>query len=264
MTREHWHNSKNHLGFNDTAKYFENWDMGSSLPLDTSIDMRRAYYATVSYVDSLVGELIAELDRLQVRNTTIVSFCSDHGYQLGEHGIWGKDTNMDAATNVPVMISIPGRTDFRIDSFQSTEMVDLFPTLVDAAGLPSLPLCPVEGSGETPVCREGTSLMPLLHRSNTVKWKDRVFSQYPFPDCGEAKSMGYSIRTNRFLYVEWIELDKVLDGVWPSPFARELYDNEKDVQQDVNVADDPVYAKDIEVLSKQLSDGWRAALPESS
>ncbi|ELT91599.1 hypothetical protein CAPTEDRAFT_127501 [Capitella teleta] len=260
----HWHNSRDTLGYDDLIKAKKNWVINSTLPTNVAIDLRRAYYASVSYIDSLVGTLLAELDKLQLRERTIVAFLSDHGYQLGEHGIWGKDTNFEAATNAPMMLSIPGKTDKRVDSFRMTEMVDLFPTLVDAAGLPPLPQCP-QYSEETAVCTEGSSMMPLLQDSSSadpIKWKDRVFSQYPSPDIAKAEYMGYSVRTEKYLYIEWVRCKGEINGVWPQPTFKELYDIDKDINQNRNVVNDSIYANTIVELSQSLRDGWVAALPK--
>ncbi|ELU17745.1 hypothetical protein CAPTEDRAFT_189721 [Capitella teleta] len=260
----HWHNSRATLGHDDLIKLRKDWVINSTLPTNVAIDLRRAYYASVSYIDSLVGTLLAELDKLQLRERTIVAFLSDHGYQLGEHGIWGKDTNFEAATNAPMMLSIPGKTDKRVDSFRMTEMVDLFPTLVDAAGLPPLPQCS-QYSEETAVCTEGSSMMPLLQDSSSadpIKWKDRIFSQYPHPDVGEAEYMGYSVRTENYLYIEWIPCKEIIDGIWPQPTFKELYDIDKDINQNRNVANELVYANVTVELSKLLRGGWMAALPK--
>ena len=75
-------------------------------------------------------------------DSTIVSLLGDHGWQLGEHGEWCKHTNFELATHTPMMVHIPGQTDQGVTTEKLTEMVDLFPTLVDAAGLPALPVCP--------------------------------------------------------------------------------------------------------------------------
>lgn len=259
MTPMHWHNSRNTLSFSDTEKFKRSWKINSTLPRDVAIQLRRAYYASVSYVDSLIGEILAEIDALHLRENTIVVFFSDHGYQLGEHGIWGKDTNLEMATNTPMMLSIPGLTDKRIDSYKLTEFVDLFPTLVDAAGLPPLPTCP-SNSEEVPACTEGSSLMPLLRNAST-QWKDRVFSQYPHPDSGDPVYMGYSMRTEKYLYVEWVKCDEEKPDSWPNPKHVELYDISKDIYQNKNVAGYKEYENVIKTLAEQLHAGWRAALP---
>ena len=86
--------------------------------------------------------IFKELDTLGLTNNTIVSLWGDHGWQLGEHGEWTKHTNFELSTHAPMMIHIPGLTDKGIVTEKLTEFVDLFPTLVDAAWLPPIPLCP--------------------------------------------------------------------------------------------------------------------------
>ncbi len=134
-------------------------DINSTLPSNVVLDLRRAYYSTISYVDSLVGLVVSELSNLGLENNTVVSFIGDHGWQLGEHGEWCKHTNFELATHAPMMIRVPGKTDNGIVTEKLVEFVDLFPTLVEAADFSPIPLCP-EDSTNIELCREGMSLMP--------------------------------------------------------------------------------------------------------
>ena len=93
-----------------------------------------------------------------------------------------------------MMVHIPGKTDKGIATDALTEFVDLFPTLVEAAGFSPLKLCPEGKSTETILCREGTSLMPLIDDPNSKTWKTKAFSQYPREN---GKIMGYTMRTDR-------------------------------------------------------------------
>ncbi len=178
-------------------------EINDTIASSTMIDERRAYYSCVSYMDSLVGQVLDKLDELGLAKNTIISFLSDHGYHLGEHGEWGKRTNFETATHIPMMIHVPGKTDKGVTSDKLVEAVDLYPTIVDAAGLATLPLCPVHRSTETMLCREGESLMPIV-ANQSASWKTAVFSQHPrkSPRSKHSKdSMGYSIRTRHFRYV---------------------------------------------------------------
>ena len=121
--------------------------------------------------------LLQELRALGLEHNTIVSFWGDHGWQLGEHGEWTKHTNFELSVHAPMMVRIPGLTDEGVVTEELTEFVDLFPTLVDAAGLPELNICPKDSS-KTELCHEGMSLMPLMTNTSTP-WKRAVFSQYP-------------------------------------------------------------------------------------
>ncbi len=197
--------------------------MNTSMADNTVVNLRRAYYSSVSYIDSLVGQVMDKLDELGLANQTIITFLGDHGWQLGEHGEWCKQTNFELATRIPMMVHVPGKTDQGIMTDKLVEAVDLYPTIVEAAGLPPLPLCPMNRSTRTMLCREGNSLMPIITNQSDA-WKTAVFSQFPrkLPDTemnstlysnyydttdedwdleGNGKAMGYSIRTKHFRYV---------------------------------------------------------------
>ena len=146
----------------------------------------------MTWVDSQVSLVLDELDRLNKSDNTIISFFSDHGRQLGEHGEWCTHTNFDIATIAPMMIRVPGMTHAGKSTEKLTEFVDLFPTLVEAAGLPKLQICP-EDSRHVRHCSEGSSIMPLIRNPN-APWKSAVFSQYSRPTHRQ-KAMGYTIRT---------------------------------------------------------------------
>ncbi len=193
-------------------------------------ELIRGYYAATSYVDAQIGRVIDELDRTGVRDNTIVVLWGDHGYQLGEHGLWNKHTNFEVATRSPLIISAPGVTKVSKRTDALVELVDVYPTLIQLAGLPMQ-----QGL-------EGTSLVPLLH-SPKMNWKRAVFSQYP-----RGRVMGYSIRTDRYRYTEWSEQGKVPVGV-------ELYDHRVDPAENVNIANLPEKKAIIAELSRQLKLG---------
>jgi iduronate 2-sulfatase len=117
-----------------------------------------------------------------------------YGYSKRDRFNRCKNSNFEEATHAPMMIHIPGKTDHGIITEELTEFVDLFPTLVDAANLPSLQLCPKDSS-KTKVCHEGSSLMPLIQNPKPSSWKNRVFFQCKRKD----SQMGYTMRTNKLL-----------------------------------------------------------------
>ncbi len=139
------------------------------------LQFRQAYYASVSYIDASIGELLDELDRLDLSHNTIVVFWTDHGLVLGEHDRWGKIVLYDRDLHCPMMLRIPGLTDGGVTVSQLTEYVDLFPTLVEVAGLPPIMQCP-QNSANVSTCHEGASMVPLIHNPNQ-KWKKAAFSQ---------------------------------------------------------------------------------------
>ncbi|KAL4232297.1 hypothetical protein ACF0H5_009868 [Mactra antiquata] len=234
--------------------------INTTLPDTDILELRRAYYSALSWTDSLVGQVMEELKTYGFENDTIVSFWGDHGWQLGEHGEWCKHTNFELATHAPMMVHIPGMTDNGIVTEQLTEYVDLFPTLVEAAELEPMPLCP-ENSSEIELCREGTSLIPLIKNPKGL-WKDAAFSQYP-RTANRTKVMGYTMRTNRYRYTEWVKFSYApkYKPDWDTVFGVELYDHGSDPEENRNVAYDSTYAALRIDLSVKLHAGWRAAIP---
>ena len=251
------------IGYNDIKSLHRGGKINSTLPDSTVIDLRRAYYSALSFTDSLVGEVLAELDALGLSNSTIVSFWGDHGWQLGEHGEWEKETNFELATHAPMMIHIPGMTDEGIVTERLTEFVDLFPTLAEAAGLPSVPLCP-QNSSLIKVCSEGVSLMPLM-KDPQREWKKAAFSQHiRWTDGHKTVVMGYTIRTEKYRYTEWPlfhEGPTIYGPDWSKLYGTELYDHQIDPEENVNRADMSEYKEIKADLSKQLRVGWRKAMP---
>ncbi len=219
----------------------EAYDLPRDGPLtpEQQLQLRRGYYACISYVDAQVGRLLEELARLGLEDNTIVAVVGDHGFHLGEHGLWGKLTNFETATRVPLIISAPhrfaggGKTDALV------ELVDLYPTLAELAGLP------------LPSHLEGSSAVPLFNAPER-RWKQAAFSQYPRPGL-----MGYSLRTDRYRFTRWQALENPAsaDGV-------ELYDHSRDPGENVNLAGDPRYGALVQELAGQLQRGWRPARPE--
>jgi len=245
----------------DIAKLHANGAINSTLPDVVVLNLRRAYYSAITYVDSLIGEILAELKNLGLEKNTIVSFWGDHGWQLGEHGEWCKHTNFELATHAPMMVHIPGVTDAGVVTEQLTEYVDLFPTLVDAAGLPPLPVCPLDSSS-IEVCTEGSSLLPLITEVNTTAWKQYAFSQYPRAN---NRIMGYSIRSSRYRYTEWVDFDnKNYTPEWKAVKGVELYDHVVDPEENYNHANDRAYVYVRAKLSGALHDGWRKAIPQNA
>ena len=175
------------------------------------------YYASTSYMDAQVGRVIDELDRLKLQGDTMIVFWSDHGYHLGDHGIWTKHTNYEQATRIPLLIVAQGVTQPNTVTSQLTESVDLYPTLAELAGLP-------KPGGPQPI--DGLSLAPVL-RDPKARIRDHVFHAYP-----NAK-LGRAIRTDRYRLVEW-----KTPGANPESAELELYDYETDPQETRNVVRD--------------------------
>ena len=179
----------------------------------------QAYYATVSFVDAQVGRLLAALDRLELRDDTIVVFWSDHGYHLGEHnGVWQKRTLFEQGARAPLIIRAPGQEGNGQASPRIVEFVDIYPTLVDLAGQ------------SIPAGLAGQSLKPLL-QDPIAAWDSYAITQVMRPaDSRLAEPvMGCSIRTDRWRFSEWGE----------GKFGVELYDHHSDPMEFNNLAVNP-------------------------
>ena len=205
--------------------------------------MVHGYWAATSYVDALVGQLLDTLDRLQLRERTVVILWGDHGWQLGEHGLWCKHTNYEVATRVPLIISVPGTASPGAKSPALVEFVDIFPSLCEACDLP------------TPEGLEGLSFLPLVEEP-TRPWKSAAFHLYPRTIPGHGRGMGRAIRTATHRLVEW-KANK--DGY----VEYELYDYVTDPLESMNVANDARYASIRARLIEQLHAGPDAALPDA-
>jgi iduronate 2-sulfatase len=215
-------------------------------------ELKHGYYASVSYVDAQIGRLMSELERLGLKENTIVVLWGDHGWKLGEHNGWCKMGNYEIDTRVPMIFSGAGVKAKGKASNALTEFVDIYPTLCEMAGF------------EIPGNLEGTSMVPLLEQPD-MQWKTAAFSQYLLGRFGPAQTrkherMGYTIRTDQFRYVEWYSWEK--GNKEPGALLdRELFDHSVDPMENRNVAGEVRYKKTVEKLSEQLKNGWRGAKP---
>jgi arylsulfatase A-like enzyme len=202
--------------------------------------LKHAYFAGVSYTDAQVGKVMAELDRLGLSKNTIVILWGDHGWKLGEHASWGKHSNVENDTNAPLIISVPGMKNAGTHSKALVEFVDMYPTLSELAGIP------------LPANLEGTSFRPLLDNPDRA-WKTAAFSQYPRPG-KTANLMGYSMRTDRYRFTVWEDLnaDRKVDSI-------ELYDHKLDPQENINISGLPANAALVAELMTQYRAGWKGA-----
>lgn len=183
----------------------------------------QSYQASVSFMDAQCGLVLDELGKLGLADNTIVVFLSDHGYHLGEHGLWQKMTLFEESTRVPLIIAAPGMPASGKTTAGIAELIDVYPTLADLCGLPA------------PKDLEGTTLRPLLEDPGRA-WDKHAFSQAIHgpqggrADTGKgaATAVGRSVRTDRYRYTEWNE---GRDGI-------ELYDHRQDPLEHKNLAKD--------------------------
>lgn len=259
-------------------------DIPKDGPLPEEIVRRliHGYLACTSYIDAQIGRLLDELENNGLTQNTIVVFWGDHGWQLGEHGLWGKASNFELAARVPLIVAAPYQKSRGSRCSALVELVDVYPTLCELAGLP------------LPAHLEGDSFAPLLDNPNR-EWKKAAFTQFPCPalrewaglpldsymshlfqslltkvekqiretlpsdysleDCRQ-HLMGYTMRTDRYRLVVWCD-----DRNRSRPLAVELYDHARDPQENANVAGSPEYAAVVSELMEHWRKGWIFARP---
>jgi len=181
-------------------------------------ETKRAYYATISFMDAQVGRLLDALDRLDLASRTIVVFVSDHGYLLGEHGTWFKNFPWEDAARAPLIVAGPGVAAGGAAG-RPVELLDLYPTLADLAGLVA------------PAGYDGASLRPLLVNPRAT-WDRPAFTQ--------SVDNARSVRNERFRYIEWGDGRTV------------LYDHDADPHEATNVIANPAHAATVARMKMQL------------
>lgn len=247
--------------------------------------LKQAYLACVSYVDAQVGRMLDALEETGIKDNTIIILWSDHGWHLGDMGYWGKATNYEVSTRVPLIISTPDMPTKNKGTHTDAlvELVDIYPTLSDLADI------------EFPEFVEGTSFAPLIEDPN-IPWKKAAFSVFPTPalrewgaypirpvmrdtyfgpllneveveiikqqkdnwdrDLFENHLMGYAMRTQRYRLIVWKDMDSD-----DPPIYYELYDHQNDPTESRNIAMDK--PKVLRALLEQFNEGWKGNLPSS-
>lgn len=224
------------LSTTDSAEVRSHFDVPDEGPIPPELqrELVRGYLACTSYVDAQVGRLLAALERLELRDSTIVVVWGDHGWHLGEQGHLGKHTNFESATRVPLLVHVPGREQVPATD-ALVELVDLYPTLAELCGLaPPTPL-------------EGASFAAHLFRAGAPQ-KSAVFHEF---HRGQ-RARGHAVRTDTHRLVQWT----LADG----SVTEELYDLTADPGETRNVVEAQPDAAGR--LRATLAAGWRGALPE--
>jgi len=190
---------------------------------DMARHLIRGYRACVSFMDAQLGRVLDELDRLGLRENTVVVLWGDHGYHLGEHGLWAKQTLFEGANHVPLLIAAPGVKPGARSGL--AEQVDIYPTLCDLAGLPK------------PKHLQGRSVKPMLD-DPSAKGKQVAISTMV---ATHTKEVGHSLRTDSFRYVAWEGGDEL------------LYDHRTDPDELQNLADKPAQAERMTRMRARLA-----------
>ncbi|WP_286827974.1 sulfatase [Maribacter sp. UBA4516] len=222
----------------------------NNISIDTVRTLRQGYYASVTYVDALLGDLFSHLKELNIYDNTIIVLFGDHGWKLGDHNSWGKMTNYNIDLKVPLIVSYPGQKNPGAKTDAMVELVDIFPSLCELAGI------------DIPNYSQGKSFAPLTENPQ-LPWKTAAFSQFhrrPKVSADGNRYMGYSLNTKKYHYIEWYGWDPNT-GTRGEYKNAELYDKEKDPFETLNLADMDNMNTIIPELSKQLEDGWQKALP---
>jgi len=216
---------------------------GIPLGVEEQKHLIHGYRAAVSYIDTQVGKILDKLETLGLSENTIVVIWVDHGWHLGDHGIWGKATNFEQATRSPLIISVPGLKGTK--TTQATEFTDLYPTLCELAGL------------EAPASASGQSLVKLIQGRKDTE------NLYAFSQFNRGDKMGYAIRDEQYRYVEWKTVGRHVDpGADYSDVAdKQLFDYSKDPLETINVVGKSEYSDAEARLMEALHECLRTTVP---
>ncbi|MDG1896960.1 MAG: sulfatase [Fuerstiella sp.] len=189
-------------------------------------DYMQAYHACISFIDAQIGLLFDALKRTGHWDDTIVVLTSDHGYQLGEHFMWGKVTLFEVCDRVPLVVRVPsisktGQTVAGSSSEGLVELVDLFPTLAE--------LCNVTPPDDV----QGRSLVPMLNDATAAG------KQFAYTVVSRGSALGRAIRTSRWRYTKW-------------PAGEELYDLQKDPTEQKNLVNVKQHADTVDAMREHL------------
>jgi len=254
-------------------------------PIDDELarTLKHAYLACVSYIDAQIGMMLDALEEAGVHENTIIMLWTDHGWHLGDMGIWGKATNYEIATRVPLIVWTPDMDDIvqGKSSDALVELVDMYPTLLEYCNV------------EAPDHLEGQSFLPLL-KNPDMNWKKAVFSQFPCPalrewaanplsqgmretyfgplideveertqkqmgdkwdrELFENRLMSYGMRTERYRFIVWKDYTQPES----EPIFLELYDHQTDPNETKNIADEQPEL--TQKLLAQFNSGWKGNL----
>jgi iduronate 2-sulfatase len=220
------------IAFHDSSEILGSSPRHITPTADQIAEMRHGYFANISYMDAQLGKVRTALDENRLADRTVIVFVSDHGFHLGEFGLWAKNSCYELDAHVPLIISAPGMKPGGKGTSAIVEAIDLFPTLTDLCGLKS------------PKGLEGTSLVPVLSGARPTV-KGAAFTQNPRPTYfdrtkqGVPAAMGYSVRTPIGRYTEW------RDWTTGRLVGAEYYDMRVELKDARNLIDELKDAKEL-------------------
>jgi len=228
-----YHNNGELRSYTDIPAAF---DENGILDYDKQRELIHGYYAATSYTDAQIGKVIAELKKQGLDKNTIIVLWGDHGWHLGDHGLWCKHTNFEQATRSPLIIIDPSKQPG--SSSTPMESVDLFPTLCELVGIAPEP------------SSQGISVVPMLDGKELKK--DYAISQWPKRNI---HGMGYTVRTKRYRYTEWYRDYESTQARDPKKLvASELYDYQEDPLETKSFVKNKKYAAVLAEHQKILHD----------
>ena len=191
--------------------------------------MCKRYYACVSYIDAQIGKVLKALKRKELDKNTLIVLWGDHGWHLGDHGLWNKHSNFENATHVPMIIVDPAAKHVVMD--HPVEFLDLYPTICSLCDLPILEHT------------EGRDLSSIVeHGRGADTLKPYAVSQYP-----KGSRMGYSIRDSRYRYTVWVEWKNKTSNM-DRIISEELYDYVDDTLESRNLINDGTHANALKMM----------------
>ena len=265
-----WNKCGEWLAYPDVKNKTSAMGFSREQPVDDEYarEQRRAYFATASFADAQVGRVLDAVEEAGLSNNTVVVLFGDHGWHLGDNNEWAKHTAMTRASRTPLLFAAPGaRPSVRRGH---AELVDIFATLADLAGIAVPPRCATAEQSQTmAVCTEGASLRPLIMPQvagggGDVREKSAAFGQWSLDQLGH---MGYNLYAtledgSEIRYTEWAKYNHKSHGpVWSKIKGRELYNRTADPEESENIAEHAGLNSTLALLSQRLRAGWRAVTP---
>lgn len=231
-----YHNCGELNAYTDIPPIFSFTDVANAvIPDDKARELIHGYYAAISYMDAQIGKVVEALRKKGLDKNTVIVLWGDHGWHLGDHGLWNKHTNFEQATHTPLIVVDPSIKPSVVTT--PVEFLDVYPTICDLAGV------------DNPTHLDGRSLVNIMSNPSSTKgYKKYAVSQFP-----RGNKMGYSIRDSRYRYTVWVDWSNKVTNL-TMVYAVELYDYEKDPLETQNLAKDASYASVVSQMEIYWND----------